>query len=77
VNNILPERCKGSKFRPVHWSDISKPGAPIIGWGLEEKPAGQRRYIPRGWDGKVCPFTSKKEAQGICDQLNAQAKDHP
>lgn len=69
----IPERCKGSKFRPVHWSDISKLGAPIIGWGIEEKPAGKLRYIPRGYNGEVHPFKSKKEAQTVCDSLNEQA----
>ena len=69
----LPEHCKGSKFRPVHWSDISKPGCPIVGWGLEEKPDGKRRYIPRGYNGEVHPFKSKQEAQTICDSLNEQA----
>lgn len=71
--NSFPERCKGSKFRPVHWSDISKPGAPIVGWGLEEKPRGKRRYIPRGYNGEAHPFKSKAEAQKVCNYLNEQA----
>lgn len=70
---ILSARHAGSKFRPVHWCDISKPNAPVIGWGIEEKPAGARRYIPRGYGGEVHPFASKAEAQKVCDDLNAQA----
>lgn len=69
----LPKHCVGSKFRPVHWSDISKPGAPIIGWGIEEKPAGCRRYTPRGFRGELHPFKTKAEANAICAQLNAQS----
>lgn len=67
------QRIAGSKFRPVHWSDISKPGAPIIGWGLDEKKAGERRYKPVGHDGQIHPFATKAEAQAKCNELNAAA----
>lgn len=70
---IFPERCKGSKFRPVSWSDIYKEGAPVVGWGIEEKPAGRLRYIPRGYNGQIHPFKSKAEAKTVCDELNAKA----
>lgn len=73
--NDLKQRIAGSRFRPVHWSDIGKPGAPIVGWGLEQKAAGQRRYKPVGWNGQVHPFDSKKEAQTKCDELNDLAKE--
>lgn len=71
--NALRERIRGSKFRPVDWSDISKPGCPVLGWGIEEKVQLARRYIPRALDGKIHPFASKKEAQIQCDELNAIA----
>ena len=62
------------KFRPVHWSDIYQPGAPIIGWGLERKKAGERFYKPIGYNGQIHPFATKKEALEVCAQLNSQAK---
>lgn len=61
-----------TKFRPVHWSDISKPGAPIVGWGIERKLATERRYKPVGYHGKIHPFRSKAEAQKVCDELMAK-----
>lgn len=63
------------KFRPVSWSDIYLPGAPIVGWGIERKKAGERRYRPVGYLGEIHPFTTKKEAQAVCNQLNSPAKE--
>jgi hypothetical protein len=63
----------GSKFRPVHWSDLYEPGAPIIGWGIERKQKGKHRYIPVGINGEIHPYKTKKEAQEMCDSLNGQA----
>ena len=59
------------KFRPVSWSDITKPGAPIIGWGIERKRVGERRYTPVGYQGEVHPFKTKNDAHVLCDELNA------
>ena len=59
------------KFRPVSWSDITKPGAPIVGWGIERKRPGESRYKPVGYLGEVHPFETKKDAQVVCDELNA------
>lgn len=61
-----------TKYRPVHWSDISQPGAPIVGWGIERKLPTERRYKPVGWKGQIHPFTSKSEAQAVCDDLSAK-----
>jgi hypothetical protein len=58
------------KYRPVHWSDINQPGAPIVGWGLERKKAGERYYKPVGYKGEIHPFKTKKEAQAVCNDLN-------
>ena len=69
----LAKRIAGSKFRPVHWSDISKPGAPIIGWGLEQKKPGDHRYKPVGYEGQIHPFATKAEAQAKCNELNDAA----
>ena len=63
-----------TKYRPVHWSDISLPEAPIVGWGIERKLSTERRYKPIGWEGQVHPFASKAEAQIICDKLNTEEK---
>lgn len=71
----LPSHLIGSKFRPVHWSDIYADPAVIVGWGVEEMPAGTSRYIPRslGPDTKtdMHPFKTKKEAKAHCAYLNA------
>lgn len=61
------------KFRPVHWSDLSQEGAPIVGWGIERKKSGARHYKPVAYKGEIHPFQSKKEAQKICDNLNLGA----
>ena len=58
------------RFRPVDWSDLSKPGAPIIGYGIERMKAGERRYKPVGYNGEIHPFKTKKEAQAVCTKLN-------
>lgn len=69
----LAKRIAGSKFRPVHWSDISKPGAPIIGWGIEQKKPGERFYRPCGYEGQIHPFATKADALAICHGLNLLA----
>ena len=77
VKNVpitLPAHCAGSKFRPVHWSDISGPKARIVGWGIEEKPAGRRRYELRALDGQIHPFKTEAEAKAACVSLNEQAQ---
>lgn len=66
---------KGAKFRPVDWSDLSKPGAPVIGWGIERKAPGERRYKPVGYMGKIHPFKTKAEAAAKCRELNKEAKE--
>lgn len=63
-----------AKFRPVHWSDVNQPGAPIIGWGIERKADGERRYKPVGYKGEIHPFKTKDEAQAVCKKLNSEAK---
>ena len=64
---------QGNKFRPVSWNDISKPGAPLVGWGISRKAPGERRYKPCGFEGKVHPFKTKKDAKAVCDRLNLEA----
>ena len=58
-----------TKFRPVHWSDIHKIGAPIVGWGIERKLPTERPYTPVGYHGSIHPFQTKAEAQKVCDEL--------
>ncbi len=65
---------KGAKYRPVHWHDLYRPDKGVIGWGIEEKQAGRRRYVPVGWKGQVHPFSSKAEAAELCAHLNAEAQ---
>lgn len=64
---------QGSKFRPVSWSDIHKPGAPIIGWGISRKAPGEHRYKPCGYQGDIHPFKTEKEAKATCDRLNLES----
>lgn len=64
---------QGCKFRPMSWNDISKPGAPIVGWGISRKALGERRYKPCGYQGEIHPFETEKEAKAVCDRLNLEA----
>lgn len=63
------------KFRPVNWADLSAPEAPIIGWGIERKQSGERRYKPVAYKGSIHPFRNKKAAQKVCDELNRSPAD--
>lgn len=74
--NIDQSRLRSnSKFRPVAWNDIRQPGVPVIGWGIEEKIEGARRYVPRGFEGKIVPFATREEALDVCKMLaDASAK---
>lgn len=69
----LPEHCIGSKFRPCTYHEITPTGAVLVGWGLEEKPSGKRRYEPRGFRGELHPFKTEEEANAVCSALNAQS----
>ncbi len=70
LKEVLPPGIlRHDKYRPVSWSDISEPGAPILGWGIERKQAGERRYKPVGYQGSIHPFKTKKAAQKVCTAL--------
>ncbi len=81
---IFPERCKGSKFRPVSWSDIYKEGAPVVGWGIEEKQAEPRSLFDRANDlheKAAMPWTEAEKLalseQGIDDaQIEELIHEH-
>ena len=47
----IPNRTEaqtGARYRACPWSDIHKPGAPVVGYGLQEKLQGERFYRPIG-----------------------------
>ncbi|MBP8150203.1 MAG: hypothetical protein KAY21_10840 [Limnohabitans sp.] len=71
----IKARLAGCKFRPVAWSDISQPGAPVVGWGIERMGPKERRYMPVAWEGKIHPFASKADASKTCKRLNAIAQE--
>lgn len=70
----LHERFAGAKFRPVSWDRITSKGAKRVGFGIEAKRVGSRRYTPVGYQGKVHPFNSEREARKVCERLNEIAK---
>jgi hypothetical protein len=59
-------------YRPLSWHDISASPAKIVGWGIEVKPPGQRRYKPCLHNREVHPFADKSAAKEACDQLNKE-----
>jgi hypothetical protein len=67
----IPHCHVGSKFRPCPWFDIYSEGPGVAGWGIAERVTGKRLYLPRGWNGEIHPFSTKKEAMVLCDRLNA------
>ncbi len=68
------EAMRDARYRPNVWNDISKPGAPVVGHGLDERLAGARHYKPVGWQGEHAPFKTHAEANEKCAQLNAASR---
>lgn len=77
MSTSIPNRTAAmsdARYRPNVWNDISKPGAPVVGHGLDERQAGARHYKPVGWQGGHAPFKTPEEAKAKCAQLNAAAR---
>ena len=73
----IPNRTEaqtGARYRVSPWSDIYKPGAPVVGYGLSEKLQGTRRYMPIGWNGEAHPWATLAEARTEVAKLNAAAQ---
>ncbi|WP_054075935.1 hypothetical protein [Comamonas testosteroni] len=73
----IPNRTEaqtGARYRACPWSDIHKPGAPVVGYGLQEKLQGERFYRPIGWKGEAFPWATLAEARAQAGKLNAEAQ---
>lgn len=64
----------GARYRVCPWSDLNKPKLQIVGYGLEEKQAGKRGYVPVGWNGEIHPWKTLAEARAVVDLLNEAAR---
>lgn len=63
-----------TKYRPVSYSDITKPGAPIVGWGLERRDAGAFRFYAVAIGGELHPFPTRRVAAAVAQALNDAGK---
>lgn len=73
----IPNRTNatpGARYRVCPWYDIYKDGAPIVGYGLDEKAEGQRRYSPIAWRGSPTPWKTLAEARTKVAELNEAAQ---
>ena len=68
------EAIPGARYRVCPWSNIYEPGAPVVGYGLEEKALGKRRYDPVGWHGKAMPWPGLAEARAAVAVINEAAQ---
>jgi hypothetical protein len=74
MKNIrLSQLFAGAKFRPVSWHALTEDGAELKGYGVEAKPAKERRYKLCAVEGDSIPFTNKKDAAAWCKAANEKA----
>lgn len=69
----IPNRTaavQGARYRVCTWSDIYKKGDPVIGYGLDEKLPGSRRYRPVAWKGDAMPWKTLAEARQAVAEIN-------
>ena len=75
-NRVAP--APGARYRVCPWHDIydvDAHGKPkLAGYGLGEKPAGARHYLPVAWKGDVHPWPTLQEARAAVEQINAEAR---
>ncbi|WP_182342680.1 hypothetical protein [Comamonas koreensis] len=60
----------GARYRVTPWNDISKPGAPLVGYGLSEKKPGERLYKLIAWKGEIHPWKTLATAREAVKLLN-------
>lgn len=73
----IPNRTEaqtGARYRVCTWKDIHKPGAPVVGYGLQEKLHGDRFCRPVGWKGEAFPWATLAKARSMAKKLNAEAQ---
>lgn len=63
----------GARYRVCPWHDIGANPARIVGYGLDEKAPGARRYTPVGWKGAAQPWGTLAQAQQAVAEINKQA----
>lgn len=66
------EATQGARYRVCTWSNLYKKGAPVIGYGLDEKAPGAHRYKPVAWKGKAMPWKTLAEARRAVAEINKQ-----
>lgn len=76
----IPNRTKpiaGAKYRVATWHDITKRdeqmNPELVGFGLQEKQAGKKRYQLVAWCLDITPWKTRKEADEAVKRLNEQA----
>lgn len=68
------EAIPGARYRVCPWYDIYKDGAPIVGYGLDEKQQGRPRYQPVAWRGTATPWETLAEARTKVAEINDSAQ---
>lgn len=63
----------GAKYRESTWHTMVRGTPRLLGYGLEERQLGQRRYALVAWNGQAYPFETLAEARNKAKQLNEQA----
>lgn len=71
------EATQGARYRVCTWSNLYKKGAPVIGYGLDEKAPGAHRYKPVAWKGKAMPWKTLAEARRAVAEINKQTGPQP
>lgn len=73
IRNIA-QATAGAVYRVCPWRDSSQDGAPVAGYGLDEKKPGARRYTPVAWQGTATPWATLAAARVAVGQINADAQ---
>lgn len=69
------EAIPGARYRVCPWYDIYKPpGSTLVGYGLDEKQQGSRRYQPIAWHGTATPWETLAEARTKVAEINDSAQ---
>lgn len=71
---IINAVTAGARYRAVPYSDISKKGTPVVGYGLSEKLPGARTYRMVAWFGQLTPWKTLQEARAVTNLLNQMAQ---
>lgn len=64
------EATQGARYRVCTWSTLYKKGIPVVGYGLDEKAPGARRYKPVAWKGEAMPWKTLAAARQAVDEIN-------